>query len=543
MEILQEIAGVLAQTWSPSYSHAVGKRVASSSLGWIVLGHVCHSLRAMLLDYQALWAKEVCVFPDAQHELLRRAGDVPISLFLDYCACLHAESTAEFITETMSHANYISIYHVISTSFGVDNWLFDSATFAGRNFPALEVFTVNRPYQENRPGFITDKVFKLPPICAPALRKVCFDNFFVPFDGSTLTDLQLVRDIDCQDPLPSSSQFLDMLNSCQKLQLLQLSHWIPDDIAHAVACKPTAFLPSLTTLQVLDCATRCISLWSHLATPKNTERRITMHNIDFQGESEVYLYHIHDIARRDLSFSIHALSIYQARMSTIVISFQVSRPGARGSEWSLMRGVCKQGDFACPLKLTIARFGDSADQCPVRRVLDRLFDAIDAASITHLELGAEYGGYEETRAEYDWLTWRTAVSRLVNVHTLYHGYAPFSALDALKPGEHGPPLLPSLRHLWVRALHSTRWAYPVSTRTPADLVDIVSARKRAGVALAGLRLDMLRFDDDEECTALLRQLREIVPRIECRKRNETCGPFSVWEPTLDGEVINKDEER
>jgi hypothetical protein len=319
VEILREVASFLSTIWPPVYPHCreLTFPICFPELGWIALSHVCHSLRTMLLDYHALWAEVVCVFPEARDEVLRRAGGLPLSisieLSLSNSGCSHVHSWISFMADNLYRAKSI---FVSGTSY---ERVLDPVALSGQTFPHLNVLDVMIPASEPHHQLVTGEAFVAPPFHSPSLRKLHMFGFYVPFDGSTLTSLKLGRAF--VHSLPSPIQFLDMLRSCKNLKNLVLRDWVPS-ITPSSDHKPTIFFPALTKLEILTSGIEsCGALWSHLAVPPSTERCFEIIVNPAEAQASVHFDLLIQLAKRDLCLPIHGISVSHWDEETADLAF------------------------------------------------------------------------------------------------------------------------------------------------------------------------------------------------------------------------------
>jgi hypothetical protein len=500
-EVLRGIAVTLADIWPASYPHCRKDAEGRPSLGWIVLGHVCSVLRAMLLDHRALWAESVCVFPSAQPEFLQRAGCLPISIIEDGGECSHTESRIQFIFENLHRAK-----RILCNGFPpVGKWEIPLDALSGKELPFLQDLIICLAPGRQSQNLTLDDTFDLPPMHVPSIRSVKIFNLYIPFNPSTLTHLELWNVHGYR--APSASNFFAMLRPCVKLQALTIAgEWIPD-IAPTSNLEPTITLPYLTSLSMVGKVTSCVTLWSHVAFKPHISPSVTFVLRVAGSPVEQWSAAPNRMGRlmnRDSGSSspINGLAVFPAAgdsENAANLAFLSSSPAARARKFP---GFFAR-DFVVRLQLCPLRISE----LPTRRhLLEFAVSAVDVTCIGYLALDAS--GDDEDYASEDWCV---ALRRLPSVHTLYLQRAPRSIFKALSPApaSSAPLPFPHLAFLWICELdlRTGTGAGP----SPENFLDFVEAH----VPLERLKIDKLVVDAQLARETLLARLRESVARVEC----------------------------
>jgi hypothetical protein len=501
-DVLREIASTLADIWPPTYNYFRAGNNYLPSVGWMTLGHVCHALRVVVVDHCALWAAEVWTFPDseAQHEFLHRSGPLPIDIYIGLGNRSHTEARVRLMAENLARARTIDVRQLDIDLRTLDKWPLDPAALAEQSFLPLKRFSLVLPGSSSHQELMTGEIWSLPPMQAPNLRGLYLRNFYVPFDSSTLTSLMLDRSNG--HPLPPASLLLEILRACVHLQILDLTSWIPEDLATSQTGKPTTFLPSLQELSVDDNVDRCASLWSHLSAPQGAESNFEISILPQTVQDDRYFELIAPYIKRDIDLPVHGLAVYRNFDTTIDMAFFLLCPGGQIG-WS---GTFERG-FEKPLRVNLYAY--RCNFPPLSRILEHALQIADATHVQYLQLGNNYVDEDYTSNE-----WLAVLDKLVHVHTLYNEYSPSSLLKALSApasANHPAPLFPSLRRLHIDELDLTN----EEGFTLWDFLAVVTSRSQAGATLAWLRIDKLIMDEDVAKKTLLPRLRALISSVEC----------------------------
>ncbi|VDB91516.1 unnamed protein product [Peniophora sp. CBMAI 1063] len=279
-EILGEIL-TLASRADPPHARALdshGPRGADSRkgeaghLGWVTLGHICRHLREHLLSLRALWAAIAFTLPNqrAEKEILRRAKDVPLVISLNdgYHTPLHHKDTAQ---KRFKDARVITIGDAVpqlSSYF----WHFSPKDLKDMSFPLLEELTL-KMFERVGPSqtHMKPDIYTLPPIDAPRLRRLALQDYFIPFNPTNLTSLELVYLFHpSDDELPPPAQFWEMLSGCLNLRRLSLESCLPDITLTTNEPSAAIHLMHLREVRIADTIDRARALWSHIRIPTST---------------------------------------------------------------------------------------------------------------------------------------------------------------------------------------------------------------------------------------------------------------------------------
>ncbi|KAI0031700.1 hypothetical protein K488DRAFT_86549 [Vararia minispora EC-137] len=518
-EILREIVTHTEEVWPAHYDRccvSFSFRKQLRSLGWIAVGHVCHQLRLILLQQQLLWSKNVCAFPDVEREFLRRSGQLPLELELQNDTCRHTKARIDFVKDNFSRASQIKVQRIsaTATSTVLDNgWTFDPADLSGVSFPFLEVlnldFTQGSDYAVL---FTAESVYDLPPINSPRLQSLRFAFFYVPFDARTLLSLSLSRPSEW--PFHPPSHFFEMLQSCIKLRSLRLDKWIPDI---PYSAQKTISLPSLTDVEVVDQDERCLALWSHLSLPSLRRCHSTAFVLSPEVvDSESY---IDSLAR--CFTPILSAPIYSASLSGMADCLHIQLFTSPPVECPENSFTSLRSDYTTALTFDFV----SVYRLHFMRAVERLLGVIDTARLVCLHL-ADTDPYERSLSCSP-ERWKTLLLPLRHVHTLaIEGQEIGTLCSALTipSGEFTSPPLPSLRSFSLTAarLRSTSLSDDIpradantSGISRDELMEMLSSRKRADIALKRLKIERVIVDKGESHDGLLAQLADLVSYVDC----------------------------
>ncbi|KAI0032164.1 hypothetical protein K488DRAFT_86142 [Vararia minispora EC-137] len=560
LEITQQIVVTLIQSdWGPKIACGYCRFFRTrSSLGWIVLGHVCHALLEILLHESTAWARIVCVFPKATSETLRRAGQAPLALDVDGIQCRHAMHIIPFALSNLHRARTIAfsnlhLYCVQERKLGP--WPFDPYVLSGDELPMLEEVKLELQGFSQQPRLGQD-VFSLTPIRAPRLRSVSLINVYIPFDPSTLTSLQLhnYRSLVHETgPLlsPTPNQFLRILSSCTNLHTLDLYDYIPPDLLPAD--KPTINLRRLQKLFVSDSSFgRCRALWSHLDLHPTTRIALTLTCVpEATIRSNDYLGALAPFASR--SHSIQGLGVYlTSDERSIAFVLAASSPGSSPAFPLRPRTLGTplfEDDFDAPL-IFIFRRENIRSEIPLPPAFDRLVTTMALSNIEYLEFEPPSSTTLEPRSREILPSieeWHSILAPLSRVHTLSlinKNSSEFPLPTCLlipalsRPSQLSGTLpLPSLRslrlaHLSLLEPQPRWWSYP----EPDGLLACLRVRKDEGMPLESLRIDRLLCMVQGRHESALETSEHFILRVQAVVRQVDCK-------LEDGDPPQSDEER
>jgi hypothetical protein len=172
----------------------------------------------------------------------------------------------------------------------IDMWYFDPAAMCSRDLPFLQQLRFHFPPDSQHYQSITEDVFTLPAMRAPRLRELGLVNYFVLFNGAFIVSLDLRR---CcfpsqpfRQPLPSPSQFIQIMLSCSRLPKLTLHNWISD---LTPVFDPIIILPHLTMVDILDSdhsrSLNPLAFLSHMKVPPAASYRLGMGDLDLESHN------------------------------------------------------------------------------------------------------------------------------------------------------------------------------------------------------------------------------------------------------------------
>jgi hypothetical protein len=246
----------------------------------------------------------------------------------------------QFIIENLPRAKNVCVEHFSCIGpISVNKWSLPPAMLSGKELPFLETFDLSLGFgrRSNASTLMTNDVFDLPPMRSPFLRSLRIYSFYIPFDPTTLSSLELVNSMN--HPLPSPSTFIDMLRSCLNVQVLKLRFWIPN-ISFASDLEPTINLPSLKKLDVLDVVPSCFNLWSHIAFPQHPTLSITF-NLDdhsfYPVQWSTEWNSMNRIIERDYSLPIDGIALFQVPVNdrdSSHLAFFSSNPAAQAPKFT-----------------------------------------------------------------------------------------------------------------------------------------------------------------------------------------------------------------
>ncbi|KAI0027832.1 hypothetical protein K488DRAFT_90404 [Vararia minispora EC-137] len=485
-EIIREIAVILGHIWPPTVPHCDGS-TKSPSLGWVLLSHVCKRFRDVLLDHHTLWAQVVSVFPSAHHELLRRAGARPISLLIPGHTCSHTPSRVQFMVDHLQRCREIVVARCQDTD--ADTVRLDFAVFSGKELPHLQKLDLSLSTHHAR--LVSDLAFEFPAMVSPQLHTLRLDSIYVPFNAATLTHLELIRTSYAQ-PLPSASQFLDILRSCRKLQILDLRYWVPEGLT--IAQHASVSLPSLQRLDVSEKDEKCLVLDSHLSLPPHTatEYMTPMGSLSSPILSNYTAFLERHLRTRlkecDRGHMLSADNIDGASRMHISLT-PVSIPAMDLPPEPVFLSV----SFNLQAPLTF-------------KTLFAHVACICAGSVRLLDFCcmAPCPSAEDWRAMLQPLSRAQVIDTDNTTHTLLSALAIGAAADS------PAPILPALCEI---AISELKFDADFST---TDFIRMLLSRMRAGIPLKSLTIMKLDMDDSEAQRTFVPRLRAIVPDVDCR---------------------------
>ncbi|VDB96675.1 unnamed protein product [Peniophora sp. CBMAI 1063] len=535
-EVMGEIVTIVAAVDPPATRDLSG--------GWMGLSQVCRAFRSILLSMHALWADAVfLVDSEAREEVLRRAGETPLYIKMRSAAGDTVGKPA--IDLAMSNITRARHVEVLEGDRGDEElWTRDPLSLAGAEFPHLETLILDVYHRQSRDAtWLHQQVYDYAPIIAPRLRRLRLKNVFVPFNATQLTRLELIRAQHSADSdilndeaiIPSAPQFLSILQQCSNVQTLRIANYTSPDLRplppqqrqhHAID------LPALTTLDLYEKLPRCYALWTHLSVPPTAKLDIDVDYSEYPNRDRPYL----DSRRLDLLDAIGAhnlratserhaaglaiLNSATSGFSTFRFTFFAYEEGAEKRGWTGPLGR----DHVLTLDLTFRRFLIET-LFPFTQAVERARGAFALGDIRTLDLGFEtYLG--------DVAQWRSVFGSFPKVHTLNMYKMHHSAYEALTPPipadaegnvvelEQGALLLPELKTLSIETLRFQGVPRPGDDDvtiepifTPDNVVEMLSARKRAGAPVQSVKivdLDMGDYDLDMFIT----KMRAVVPDVE-----------------------------
>ena len=241
----------LAPAWSslpfdgeanrPASALCTRPNVKDSSIGWIVLTHICARWRAVGLDLSRLWGDIIFVFPKARDTVLSRSRDAPLSF--DFDTLVLAEPYLSPIKDshslfdlTLSQVQRASVITIPQTL----RW--DASLLRNRQLPHLQVLHVHTaPIAEPSDGAsrlissgllasrLKQAVFKTAyiPFVAPALQYLELDRLTIKINQSTLLDILVsssrLEELVLSQAVASASERTEPLSPWNPIQLPQLT--------------------------------------------------------------------------------------------------------------------------------------------------------------------------------------------------------------------------------------------------------------------------------------------------------------------------------
>jgi len=494
-EIIRDILNILSDVDPPFFPHEFEHDPLPSkpSLGWVGISHVCNALREITLNHHSIWAQHVLAFPQALHELLCRAGSSPLNLYIPPYECTHSQEHIQFVVDNMSRAQRLEVDYSPNISTEVDKWPLDPSALSGRSFPFLKTLGFKFIDRTEHWRLVTSDVYGLPPMSSPELSTLCLENFYIPFDPSTLTHLYLFANVD-DFQLPTPHQFLDMLGSCTKLRVLSLSSWIPRFLEESPS--PTIQLPFLTKLIVDDVPSDMIAFLSRISFQPYTECEFEIAGVPLGLVSEAFHDTLHQVFGRCLSMKTDGLSVGLNTGSLFFTCFKYSPNQGENRQWT---GIFAR-EFKASLGMNIRLEDDEAamNASEPIRLASRF---VDLSSISYLELAfiPDCGKEEHMNI----------IRPFTRVSWLYLEGCDFTffASMASDSSSHAP-LFPSLRHLWTNKLNLD------GPEDRTQFLEILLSRRRAGIGLNSLRIDTFETDSTDISKVVLPRLRAIIPRVE-----------------------------
>lgn len=302
--------------------------VASNSLGWIVLSHVCSRLREIIVGSRYLWAR--CAFalnPRACPEIIERAGKVPlhvrvngsVSADVAYLARCHLLNAATISLDSSALQQKIS---------GCI-WPFTARDARNITFPSLRELSLWFSHRDE----VTADDFLQPPAISPMLRSVTFRRIYIPVALENLEVFRLI--LTTRDATPTAAVFLDLMRRLSNVRSMTLIRCLPRDPWHSDPRKNLSF-SRLEELQVQDQHSRVYTFCRQSEIPKSA--RVKLDNLgdwqrtmkqenDEDGEEFAFLSYAKDRLKGPLDLGVRTLGIQPHGMKGgLRIFFAVSSP-------------------------------------------------------------------------------------------------------------------------------------------------------------------------------------------------------------------------
>lgn len=323
-----------------SVAEEVEKEEIWNPLRWILLGHISHRFRVVLLSMHTLWGNTIASTPlsGACELLLERAQNAPIKLHTGTYAT--TSNTDEFFFRHLERAWSISAVSTRQVMCRLMNQL------ASGSFPHLVSLKIvgdilpPDPEESRITALYLDKTqfpYNQSAIRAPKLRSLSLHDAFTPFDASSLTSLKLkrhwfgARSADLLPPGP----FLDMLRCCLNVQNLALEEHLPDfPSSSSSSLGDRVRLPALRGLSLLDTPDRILSFWSIIEVPVTTllqlelcsPRDSSLDLIDVVDGTQAFVSHV---------LRPHFLPVtrLEVRRQTDGFSFNLMMPNDGANDW------------------------------------------------------------------------------------------------------------------------------------------------------------------------------------------------------------------
>ncbi|KZV71576.1 hypothetical protein PENSPDRAFT_751671 [Peniophora sp. CONT] len=249
--------------------------IKDSSLGWIVLAHVCSRWRAVGLDLPQLWGNILFVFPKAVHDVLARSRDAPLAFDFDTIPLtdphLSAITSPSIFTDLLQR--YIQRAAVVTFP---PRFLCGTSILQGRQLSYLRILHVHSaPSQE-------DQIESRPisaVLHAPVLTQAVFKTTFVPFVAPALQYLELDR----LSVKIEQSVLLDILCSSTRIENLVLSQATSSARFDSSGPVDPIQLPRLATVRFNE-PPLSLTFLRHVVIPKSAEFRLFVrYNLDDDG--------------------------------------------------------------------------------------------------------------------------------------------------------------------------------------------------------------------------------------------------------------------
>jgi hypothetical protein len=534
--------------------------VRRAHLGWISFGHVCRRLRGHLLGLRSLWGAIAFTLPNAQDQILSRAGLAPVVINFNY-GYVVTNKQVDLAMTCITRARAITVDTKIRQHVSRRIWTLNPRDLSRKEFPLLEELSLELNVQDVEP--LTSSVYELPPMIAPRLRSLRFRNYYAPFYPSSLTSLELVRvGPSSSNTLPSPDIFLCMLRSCSQLQNLTLTGCIPQ----LTPSSPEELdsgkieLPHLAGLGLAGPTERCAALWSRLNVPPAAFLHFRLDFIEYDiGGAEVPVIADDNMPYQDprrldfmatlgryvcdrTPYPVTGLSIvdllrnYESDIDANdeLLRIRLTTPWdepATARLGALPRAFAGQ---ACFLDLSFYRF--KVEDAEFLLYLDNAAEAFGAQAVHTLQLASEFGFRPEE--------WRTALARFMAVHTLaLFEYpvddglwialthpAPDPHVDGQNPEHGAAPLLPALDTLAFRtadfisdylydherAVSESLWnmAGPSESEAWRELVCGLVRRRERGGSVRRIEFEEWTTDCVDSSRRELDMLRKVVPEVE-----------------------------
>ncbi|KZV76287.1 hypothetical protein PENSPDRAFT_747748 [Peniophora sp. CONT] len=491
-------------------------------LGWVLLSHVCHTLRDMLLSRHVFWAGIVCKSVKARDVILERCGDTPLDLAVDSPRFYHlqrAREALQFIFEHLARAHTIRV----NTSSQNSVAFFDPAKLLQNAMPHLTKLYISLSYDSKRVRLLGPEVLELPTLDAPQLTRLHLTNFLVPFSPSNLVKLTL--EFHERYNSISADYIMGVLRRSDRLESLTVENCLP--MLPAPEAASHAQLPRLQSVFLTDESRHVIACWMYIRAYRPSacfilefdDVRTRPHTNDaaipapLQGNvpGPITGLCIHD-REHSSSFGHDYWDDELDSMSEYDLSFFASREGATFRDWRYGRGndVFRSG-FDRRLSTTFKRFSKTSPFA----VLSGLAPVIDLGALTTLSLDTAALNFSSEQ-------WTDVLRPMIELQTLFLRSGTKSIAKALTPASKTTdpgPLLPRLHLLWLHALVFAKGttAEDVPHQGLATYTRMLQARTRRGVSVQHLRIDKLQMEPDMAEDVFIPRMKVLVPLVQCLK--------------------------
>ncbi|KAI8996519.1 hypothetical protein BD414DRAFT_204306 [Trametes punicea] len=493
-EIISEIFTLVAvYHYEESWRHHYG---SSQVYKWLPVAHVCRAWRAIALRTPRLWSNIVLTRPEVDHEVLSRAKNAP--LWVSANITHQTDARAGMLDTIMQNPSRLRELQLMGPARALQSL---SAKWTKRA-DFLQSISLTSPYR----AFDHASVLSSPPFSpnlfsghTPNLRHLDISGVTLdwsnPLFCPTLKTLKVDNRYDITDRLGEFWQLLDVLETMQSLETLQLIGAIPrlpEDAGALPEVRRSINLPKLRLVDLLSDAIDCARLLSHLSLPQDAKLLVTAHT------------------ERGVEELVRVLNDHLSRSK----SFHTMRLGRRYNGQVHLRGWRSAVD---PANVLLGSRSEpdmelSLDASPLGRSAQSLVgDSTFFSPIYRLEI--------EPTSRWNWRTLfnRTPELRELSLTTEPDdGFLPaLSAILNTRGDDAGSISVP---HLHTLELNGARFGCPHSDHESQwleDMLEWLMLRYESGAPILQLVLRMCVNASREDVD----RVREIVPDVQWDGRN------------------------